>query len=320
MMNAKLGKMQKVDLRDIFKNEAGDFTPWLAQEDNIALLGEVLGLELEVQKQEANVGPFRADILCKEVQSDKTVLVENQIEPTDHSHLGQILTYAAGVDAAFVIWIAQKFTDEHRAALSWLNEKFEGIEGAPAFFGVEIEVLKIGDSEPAVRFNIVSQPNNWSNRARHAVREAGLTEGQHIYLKYWTALASYLRSSGSILQCGEIKPTFELNMRQPMRGFRSGFFATLRDRYIGTFIGAYNKENVDVLRWLYQNQKDALEREIGSKLEDAEEDGGYWINALREVDPRNMDDWPQQHEWLKNTAEKFARVLPKYVELAPKRK
>src|ERR1700749_2967938 len=121
-MSQSLGRLERVQLRDIWKDEGTQFTPWLALPDNIQLPGETLKLELEVEAQEKDVGPFRADILCKETASDTWVLIENQLERTDHGHLGQLLTYAAGLKAAVVVWIAERFTDEHRAALDWLNE------------------------------------------------------------------------------------------------------------------------------------------------------------------------------------------------------
>ena len=132
-----IGRLTKLELRDFWKSEADDFTPWLAGDENIKLLGETIGLELEVQEQEKNVGPFRADILCLDISNDNYVLIENQLEKTDHTHLGQLMTYASGLDAVSIIWIAQRFTEEHRAALDWLNsitdDKFN-------FFGVEVEL------------------------------------------------------------------------------------------------------------------------------------------------------------------------------------
>ena len=118
MTDAKtLGRLEKIELRDIWRTEAMDFTPWLAQSENLALLGEALGMELEIEAQERNVGPFRADILCKDALDGSWVLIENQLEHTDHTHLGQLLTYAAGLHAATIVWVAGRFTDEHRAAL-----------------------------------------------------------------------------------------------------------------------------------------------------------------------------------------------------------
>src|SRR5438132_14411087 len=159
MKVASLGRLKKVDLREVFSSEAGDFTPWLAQEENLSLLGETIGIDLELEAQEKDVGPFRADILCKDTATESWVLVENQLERTDHTHLGQLLTYAAGLQAVTIVWIAPRFTDEHRATLDWLNEITDDRFN---FFGLEIELWRIGTSPVAPKFNVVSQPNDWS--------------------------------------------------------------------------------------------------------------------------------------------------------------
>ncbi len=122
MTKKDLGKLEKVELRDIWETEGQGFTPWLAEEKNLEMLGEAIGIELELEAQEKDVGPFRADILCKNLEDDSLVLIENQIERTDHKHLGQLLTYASGLQSVTIVWIAAKFTEEHRAALDWLNE------------------------------------------------------------------------------------------------------------------------------------------------------------------------------------------------------
>jgi hypothetical protein len=122
-MTAKnLGRLQKVDLREAWSSESTDFTPWLAQEENLKLLGKAIDMELELESQEKEVGPFRADILCKDTATYDWVLIENQLERTDHSPLGQLLTYAAGLNAVTIVWVAERFTEGHRAALDWLNE------------------------------------------------------------------------------------------------------------------------------------------------------------------------------------------------------
>ena len=129
MAAVDLGRLVPVDLREAWRSRTADFTPWLAQDDNLALLGESLGLTLELDSTKKSVGPFSADILCRVGRRRvHWVLIENQLEQTDHTHLGQIITYAAGLDALTVIWVAGRFVDEHRAALDWLNENTaEGI-------------------------------------------------------------------------------------------------------------------------------------------------------------------------------------------------
>jgi hypothetical protein len=191
-----LGKLEKVELRSIWPDEAQHFTPWLARPENIRVLGETLGMDLEVAGQEVSVGPFSADILCSDSSDGSKVVIENQIGPTDHTHMGQILTYAAGLGATTLIWIAARFRDEHRAVLDWLNEH---TEENIAVFGLEIELWRIGDSQPAPKFNIVSKPNDWSK----VVRSSNGADGQvsahkQLQLEFWQAMREYAAEHGQI--------------------------------------------------------------------------------------------------------------------------
>ena len=165
MTTTEMGRLERVALRDIWTTEAQDFTPWLAQPENLAVLSETLNMDLETAGQEESVGPFRADILCRDTLDDSWVLIENQLERTDHTHLGQLLTYAAGLQTVTIVWVAANFTDEHRAALDWLNEI---TDERFRFFGLEVELWKIGNSPAAPKFNIASRPNPTGQRPRCA--------------------------------------------------------------------------------------------------------------------------------------------------------
>ena len=183
MMDKKLGKLEKVELRDYWTDESRDFTPWLAEPENIALLGGTLDIEMEVIEQEQAVGTYRADIYAKDTTNGTNILIENQLEKTDHSHLGQLITYAAGLDSVIVIWISPQFTEEHRAAIDWLNRvTTENLN----FFGIEIELWRIGDSQPAPKFNIVSKPNDWTRYIQQTFDPSQLSKGQHTLLEFWT--------------------------------------------------------------------------------------------------------------------------------------
>ena len=162
-----LGRLEQVKLREAWESEPQDFTPWLAQVENLKLLSETLKMELVAEGTEQGVGSFRADILCRDTIDDSLVLIENQLERTDHNHLGQLLTYAAGLQTVTIIWVAARFADEHRAALDWLNEI---TDERFRFFGLEIELWRIGDSPAAPKFNIVSKPNEWVRAVSQTTR------------------------------------------------------------------------------------------------------------------------------------------------------
>ena len=144
----ELARIEKVDLREVWSNEAADFTPWLQK--NIDQLGDALGMDLEVDEREAPVGTFSLDLLARD-GSGRPVIIENQLGTTDHTHLGQILTYAAGHNASVIVWIAKEFRDEHRAALDFLNSR---TSGDTEFFGVGVELWKIEGSSAAVNFDL----------------------------------------------------------------------------------------------------------------------------------------------------------------------
>lgn len=155
----KLGKLEWVDAKELWGHEAKDFTPWL--QDNIHKLSEAIELEIDIFDREVSVGEFNVDLYGKELGSNRPVIIENQLYPTDHVHLGQLLTYASGLEAGVVIWISPMFRDEHKKTLDWLN----GITNEDvSFFGIELEVLKIDDSSPAVNFKLAVKPTEWKKR------------------------------------------------------------------------------------------------------------------------------------------------------------
>jgi len=164
-----LGRLSQVDVREVWPSEANSFTPWLAQEENLRLLAETINMSLILEAREKPVGMFRADIIARNVHTGHLVLIENQLERTDHGHLGQLITYAAGLKAVSIVWVSSLFTDEHRAAFDWLNEV---TDAGIAFYGLEMELWQIGDSAIAPKFNLVSKPNMFSKRVSERMSES----------------------------------------------------------------------------------------------------------------------------------------------------
>src|SRR5215813_8250436 len=204
MTTQPLGRLTKVDLREYWQREATDFTPWLSRPENLALLAEAIGRELERQGEEVNVGQFRADLLCRDTMDGQLILVENQIEKTDHTHLGQILTYAAGLGAKIVVWIAREFQEDHRAALDWLNEH---TGDDIAFYGVQVELWRIGDSAPAPRFDVVAHPNEWTRGVRETAKGAALvSETDQVRVAFWKSFGEYLKRNGLSRRPPSVRP------------------------------------------------------------------------------------------------------------------
>ncbi|MEA2690722.1 MAG: hypothetical protein QOJ16_109 [Acidobacteriota bacterium] len=310
-----LGRLERVDLRKAWVSESSGFTPWLAPSVNLKLLGDAIGLELELEAQEKEVGPFRADLLCKVSQSESWVLIENQLELTDHRHLGQILTYAAGLKAVTIVWVAQTIREEHRAALDWLNSvTTEQIN----FFGLEIELWKIGDSPFAPKFNVVSKPNNWSKRVTEGVEKIELSETRALQLEFWTAFRQFVEARGSKLRLP--RPLGQSWMWIPLG--RTGFtlsaiassYNSAEESWSGHELRAEMQTSGPKSKAafaLLEAERVQIEAELGQEL--------TWLKPteamtcrtyLRQpADLRDRKGWPENFAWLLRNLEALHRVF-----------
>jgi hypothetical protein len=296
-----------VDLRSAWVGEASEFTPWLARPENISLLGEAIGIELGVESQEASVGPFRADILCRDTISNHYVLIENQLERTDHGHLGQLLTYAAGLDAVTIVWIASRFTEEHRAALDWLNNATATDFN---FFGLEIELWRIGDSPFAPKFNVVSKPNDWSKSVREqaASGQSGpLSEFQRLHLEFWTQFRQFLEDRGSPVRTNKPSKDHWSNVAVGRSYFGLVPWNGMRDNRSGVYLqltGADAKVHYALLDSRYRTQIDERLSPLGElqwrELPNAKESQVY---VVRQSTPSDPATWPELNEWMATALE-----------------
>jgi hypothetical protein len=303
----ELGRLEKVsDLRQIWSSESGDFTPWLTKEENLKQLGDTIGIELELEAKEKNVGQFRADILCKDTITNNWVLIENQIEKTDHTHLGQILTYGAGLEATTIVWIAKRFTEEHRATLDWLNEITDDRFN---FFGLEIELWRIGESPIAPKFNVVCKPNDWSRTQYNIAKVVEFTPEEQLLLEYWTNFVEFLREHDSSLKNAKPKPfdhiLFPIGNRQLLLAL-----AYIKDNKIG--VQVYLKgSNAKIYFERLQRETNAIENIIGAKLEwndsrNKERSIDLFMNG---VNIKDRENWPDQHKWLYEKLEAFHKTF-----------
>lgn len=179
----KIGTLTEVDIRDLWKHEQYDFSNWLAEPDNIAYLNDILGLTLVEVNKETYVGSYRCDIVAIDETDGTKVIIENQLESSNHDHLGKIITYASGLDAKVIVWIVKQAREEHRSAIEWLNNNTRsGID----FFLIELHAYKIGDSNPAPKFEVIEQPNDFIKSSKNTTSCDSLNKSQTERLTFWT--------------------------------------------------------------------------------------------------------------------------------------
>ena len=295
----ELDEISKVQIRDVWGREP-EFSAWLAEEANLAKLGEKIGVSLVADETEADVGDFSADIVAHEDETNKVVIIENQYEKTDHDHLGKILTYAAGKDAKLLVWITEEVRDEHRAAVEWMNNLLPEDMG---FFLLKIELIKIGNSKPAPIFTVIESPNNWKKAKMVSTSTIHYPcEGK--YSNYWNAFGEYLMNHEE-----EKKQMGARNARHSK--MRSCDYPGLASHiYLSFAIGADKncieammvmKKDVDpeVYNKFYAH-KDEIEADLGTQLAWTEKVGQYGSKALisRPGDYSAMQPTEEDFKWF----------------------
>jgi hypothetical protein len=304
-MKDGLGSLEPVDLRSIWPDEARYFTPWLAKEENLRRLSDALNLELELDRVEVAVGPYSADVVAVDAFSNSKVVIENQLEKTNHDHLGKVLTYASGLEASVLIWIAKKFTEEHRQTFDYLNEC---TSGRLRLYGVEIEVVRIGNSVPAPLFKIVSSPNDYVAATHNA--SVGISETKSLYLELWTAFRDYCRARGESfsLQTPPARHWYTVSIGRSR--FSVGLTVSTMHKRLGCELYLRGNTAKQAFRLLKEGQND-IERELGSLewLELPEGQDCRIVDYLQDFDPRNRQDWDRGFGWLKKRAEEFRSVF-----------
>lgn len=314
----EFGRLEKVELRNAWQTEDRGFTPWLAKPENIEILSQEIGINLEVQGVEQNVGPFRADILCIDADSFDSdgkhyVLVENQLEITDHKHLGQLMTYAAGLDAVTLIWVASKFTEEHRAALDWLNritdETFR-------FFGIEIELYRIGSSLPAPRFNIIAKPNDWSKEVKRTASGQKANEVNSARQEYWESLRKFAERRNSILKLKNSDRTYCGAFKFGKTGFGLDLGVPARKKTLEIYLWLSRENHKSNFDKLFSSCSEKSFETFGRDLDWNRNDEGNSSTVVlrKEADSSDRSDWENQFEWFVNNGERFAGFFKSEIE------
>lgn len=301
----QLGKVEKLTIREQWKNEEYDFTPWLAIEENIQLLGDEINLDLEVEGTEIPIGSYKADIVARD-GNGRAVIIENQLERTDHKHLGQLITYASGVEAQIIIWVCTQVTDEHRQAIDWLNEV---TRADIAFFACEIELWRIGESLAAPKFNVVASPNDWTKVVKSTVNSKELSDTKRAHLDYWNAFKAYMEETGTSLKLRQPRPQHWYSMAVGHSKFNISLTTNTQSKQIGCEIYIRGENAKEAFAQL-QLQKNEIEGMLG-KLEWHELPDGQdcRIKLSRNGDSKAQAQWQELHSWLKNNSEAFYEVF-----------
>lgn len=304
-----LGRMLKVtDLRDIWPNEQRDFSKWLAKPENLKILSDAIGIgDIVLEERESRIGDYFADLYAKEDGTGRKIIIENQLESTNHDHLGKIITYAAGKNAEIVIWIVKKARDEHKQAIEWLNQYTDENLG---FFLLEIELWKIDNSLPAPKFNIVEAPNDW---AKSLQTMDDLSEVKALQLNFWQHFKEYASDQRPFMQ--------EFTLRKPRAqhwysfslgttAFRLVLTVNTKDKVLGTEI--YIPHDKELFQE-FCKKKEQIEAILENKVECIEANKDCRILTKYKLDIKNKQDWDKAYAWFCNMALKFKEVSNMFI-------
>lgn len=295
----EFASLESQDVREYWEHEAREFTPWLADEirsEEVSELEDALGLDLEVTQEEKSVGRYSVDILAEVVDDNRNVVIENQLNPSDHDHLGKSIAYASGVDADIIVWIAPQFYDEHRDAIMWLNQNSRE---AVDLFAIRLEVWRINDSDPAVRLNPIVEPSEWREKAQRSEEE--LSDTKELQEEFWTQFRDRIKESETRLSARKPKPQHWYNNPIGKSGVHLSFVLNSRDNEIRAqliikddaeayWALAEDREEIDA-----RLDRDLVWREPEETRADKERSRIFF---RKDAEIENTDRWPEYQDWF----------------------
>jgi hypothetical protein len=307
----RLSHLRSIEPRAVWESEAQHFTPWLAEPENFDVLAKTLHfVDAEVEATERAVGAFSADIVARD--RDGLILIENQLEQTDHTHLGQILTYLAGLEETLkVVWISTRLRDEHRAAIDWLNSN---TPSQFLFFGVELEVYQIEDSAAAPYFHVAARPNEWSRHISARARQAasGVADGRsQFYRKFWSFLAAYLEEHDDSFGSGNPPSRHWWRFGIGRAGFDLSVSATTRNDFIAVEVYIHNDSEKRKFDYFLRLRSE-IEAEFGETLEWQRLDDGVGSRVTliwRDAGVEDEANWPSFAAWYLDKLTRFKSVF-----------
>lgn len=311
MTMPELGRLEEVNVRELWIHEQYDFSNWLAKEENIDLLNEVLGLTLVDIEKEVFVGAYRCDLVAKDEASGENVIIENQLEASNHDHLGKIITYASGLDANVVVWIVKEAREEHRSAIEWLNNNTNKNLN---FFLIEIHAYRIGNSLYAPKFEIVEKPNDFIKNAKIQTGSEELNKSQSERLVFWTRFNEVVTERGKPFNLRKTTTDHWYDVAIGVSGVLVEITLVNKEGCVG--IALYiidNKELFDSLN----EKKIEIESKLGFELDWQRLDGKKASRIIYRIPGLNFDDHSNYDALMNDIIDKvilFVKVFKKYVK------
>ena len=307
----ELGRLEEVNVRELWIHEQYDFSNWLAKEENIELLNEVLGLTLVDIEKEVFVGAYRCDLVAKDEISGQNVIIENQLEASNHDHLGKIVTYASGLDANVIVWIVKEAREEHRSAIEWLNNNTnENIN----FFLIEIHAYKIGNSLYAPKFEIVEKPNDFIKNAKIQTGSEELNKSQSERLVFWTKFNDVVSERGKPFNLRKATTDHWYNVAIGVSGVLVEITLVNKEGCVG--IALYIIDDKELFDYLNE-KKIEIESKLGFELDWQRLDGKKASRIIYRISGLNFDDHSNYDSLMNDIIDKvilFVKVFKKYVK------
>lgn len=308
----EIGKLKEVDIRELWKHEQYDFSEWLSKPDNIEYLNEILGLTLVDISKEAYVGSYRCDIFAKDETTGTKVIIENQLESSNHDHLGKIITYASGLDAKVVVWIVTNAKEEHCSAIEWLNNN-TGSE--VNFFLIELHAYKIENSKPAPMFKVIEKPNDFIKNSKVTGSKDNLNKSQAERLEFWNQFNEMIEKNGKPFNIR--KPTTDHWYSVAIGTSEAHIDITLvnKDSKIG--VGLWITNNKEMFDSLFEN-KEKIENELSCSLNwDRKQDNQKASSITLEIPGLDFDNHSNYEELMQQVIDnvvKMKKVFKKYIK------
>ena len=290
-----IGKLEEVDIRELWKHEQYDFSEWLSKKENIENLNDILGLTLVDISKETYVGSYRCDLFAKDETTGIKVIIENQLEMSNHDHLGKIITYASGLDAKVVVWIVKEAREEHRSAIEWLNNNTNSNIN---FFLIEIHAYKIGNSDNAPMFQVIEQPNDFIKNNKSINSNDTMNKSQSQRLEFWNQFNNVLVERGKPFNVRKATTDHWYNVAIGTSDAHIDITLVNKDSVIG--VELYITDNKGLFDKLYQ-RKDEIENDLGFKLDWRRINNSKASRIVTFIKGLNFDDHSNYNELINKT-------------------